>query len=820
MVAILTATASMDGSSQTRTHAPATNQIATPNTMGLSQTQQLSARQDPVFIENKGQWNQQAKFLLRGVGLDLWITDHGVVYDLYHIDRSSRHETLTPFDRIINRMETSCADQSLHSSISLHFLGADPAAAASAGQHAPGYHNYFIGNDSLRWVRDVPLYHQTHITNLYPGIDAVFYLDNAQPRYDLIVAAGADPARIRMGLEGAGTVYVDGDGSLVMGTPLGEIRQRGLLAYQIYNGKRRRVRCRFRVENDGSVGFDIGHYDQRRSLVIDPMVIRYSTLIGGLNDDIAHGIAVDSSGNAYIAGRTSSPDFPTVHAMQPSRAGAMQAFITKLTDSGTFAYSTYLGGSGSDEGYGLVIDHIGNIIILGDGTSTDFPILNAAQPALKGKSDVFVAKLDHAGALVYATYLGGEGSELGHGIATDSSGAAYITGLTGSLTFPTLHALQGHLAGYDDVFVTKLTANGTLVYSTYLGGSRDDAGYCIAADGQGNAYISGVTVSENFPLRFPAQSKYGGVIFDAFVTKITSDGSLAYSTYLGGSDDDVGFGITTDSKGNAYVTGTTKSTNFPTLNPKQPQFGGGVYEAFLTRLTPQGKIAYSSYLGGAGVDAGEAIVMVGSDHIDLVGSTTSVDFPTLNPFQLSKSGGYDAFILRMTTDGLLTHSTYLGGSNNDFPYGIAVDKRGDAYIVCETSSKDLPMVNAVQPSFGGGNYDVFIVKLAFDGNADVSPGNGAILADTDPTMLQLNPVTPNPATGDIHVTFMLPHAMAIAIEVYASDAQRAMAPIDEATMDAGIQSKNISVAGLPIGTYTLRLIGEGISRMQRFVVMR
>jgi hypothetical protein len=327
----------------------------------------------------------------------------------------------------------------------------------------------------------------------------------------------------------------------------------------------------------------------------------YSTYLGGSAFDIGRGIAVDTSGNAYVIGLGHSSDFPiTPDAFQTTFKGLIDAFVTKLNPAGSaLVYSTYLGGSGQDLGNGIVIDTSGNAYITGSTDSTDFPTtLGAFQTSLKAFTDAFVTKLNSAGsALVYSTYLGGNSADNGNGIAIDTSGNSYVTGFTQSTDFPTTpSAFQTSLKGIIDAFVTKLNPAGSaLVYSTYLGGSNQDNGLGIAVDTSGNAYVAGLTNSTDFPTTPGAlQTTFKGIA-DAFVTRLNPAGSaLVYSTYLGSSEQDDGFGIAADTSGNAYVTGLTFSTDFPTTPGTLQTSLKGVGDAFVTKLQtfPNGPLTF------------------------------------------------------------------------------------------------------------------------------------------------------------------------------------------------------------------------------------
>ena len=388
----------------------------------------------------------------------------------------------------------------------------------------------------------------------------------------------------------------------------------------------------------------------------------YSTYLGGTSDDCATGIAVDGSGNAYITGYTTSRDFPTQNPYQGSFAGGGywgygDVFITKLSASGSaLVYSTYLGGTSDDCATGIAVDGTGNAYVTGGTVSGDFPTQNPYQGSFAGGGsygygDAFITKLSASGsALVYSTFVGGSSDDGAGGIAVDTSGNAYVTGYTKSKDFPTQNPYQGTFASlYDgDAFIVKLSASGSaLVYSTFLGGFDGDGGSGIAVDGSGNAYVAGWTRSGDFPTQNPYQGTKAGPT-DVFIAKLSASGSaLVYSTFVGGSSDDYVSGIAVDTSGNAYVTGTTKSSDFPSQNPYQGIYSGGYYDAFITKLSASGSaLVYSTYLGGNDWDHGEGIAIDGSGNAYVTGYTTSSNFPTKNPYQGICAGGYDAFVAK------------------------------------------------------------------------------------------------------------------------------------------------------------------------------
>jgi hypothetical protein len=465
--------------------------------------------------------------------------------------------------------------------------------------------------------------------------------------------------------------------------------------------------------------------------------------LGGSLDDVGLGIAVDSAGNAYVTGSTQSTDFPTANSIQPTNHGGYDVFVTKLNaDGSALVYSTYLGGSGDDYGSNIAVDANGNAYVTGYTTSTNFPKANAIQSGNHGGTDAFVTKISATGsALVYSTYLGGSLDDVGLGIAVDSVGNAYVTGNTQSTDFPTANAFQptnhggssfdGTASG--DAFVTKINASGTLlVYSTYLGGTGEDYGRGIAVDSAGSAYVTGFTGSTDFPIANAIQPmSHGGQYYtrDAFVTKMNAAGSaLVYSTYLGGSWDDYGNRIAVDPTGNAYVTGQTPSLDFPTANAIQSTSHGS-WEAFVTKINADGNaFVYSTFLGGSGSDGGEGIAADAAGNAYIAGHTDSADFPVANAIQSDNHGKLDAFVTKVNPDGsAFVYSTYLGGSGDDQGYDIAVDSAGSAYVTGYSVSNNFPTTAlAFQPlrkvikKYSTAS-DTFVAKIALQTFVSVSP---------------------------------------------------------------------------------------------------
>ncbi|MCU1265633.1 MAG: putative secreted protein [Acidobacteria bacterium] len=687
------------------------------------------------FEANRGQTDKSVNFLTRGAGYTLFLKAAEATLQLQNSDCGSLNEATADSKNSQSeirkpnsaRPHSPICDQ--QSALRLQFVDANAKARAEGLDQLHGSVNYFVGNDPAGWRTDIPTFSRVRYEGVYPGIDLVYYGNQRQLEYDLVVAPGGDPHAVKMRFAGAGKVTVGTKGDLLLAVGKTTMRQPRPVIYQEVSGARRTIAGNYTITADGEVGFAIGEYDTDRPLVIDPTLV-YSSYLGGGGTDEARDIKTDSAGNAYICGNTSSVNFPVANAFQGTFGGgnffgARDAFVTKINASGTaLIYSTYLGGGGDDKCGRLAVDAAGNVYLSGETTSLNFPTANAFQSTYGGgASDGFVTKLNASGsALFYSTYLGGSLFDAAHGIDVDSTGKAYVTGRTTSANFPVVNAVQGTFSGgaNADAFVTKFSANGLgLVYSTYLGGSGGtgfDAGLGIAVDSIGNAYVTGETSSTNFPLVNPIQNTFGGGFpdGDAFITKINAAGTaFIFSTYLGGGDNDVAQAIAVDANGNCYLTGSTASTNFPTVNPFQSFYGGGG-DAFVSKINTSGTaLIFSSYLGGISNDVGNDIALDSAAHAYVTGGTVSTNFPLLNPVQGTYGGGTaDAFLSKFNVAGTgLIYSTYLGGSNSDSANGVAADAAGSAYVAGITASTNFPTLNPFQGTKAVAE-DAFVTKVS------------------------------------------------------------------------------------------------------------
>jgi hypothetical protein len=512
-----------------------------------------------VFEANQGQTDPQVKFVSRGAGYNLFLTNTEAVLTLH---RASRRE---PNARIAQDRTQEDKSAVLH----MKLAGTNVQATEVSGKdELPSKSNYFIGNDPKKWRTNVRQYARVRYANLYPGVDLVYYGNQRELEYDFVLQPGANPGAIRLRIEGASEVRLD-RGDLVLSSPAGDVRLRRPYTYQEVNGTKRKIRSRYVITSKKEVGFHLASYDRGRPLIIDP-VLAYSTYLGGIKNDDALDIAVDAAGNAYVTGGTSSADFPTTNAFQPAfGGGASDAFVSKINaDGSALVYSTYLGGSSNfDIGQSIAVDAAGSVYLTGATGAPDFPTVNPIQATNHGARDAFVTKISPDGStLVYSTYLGGGGDDYGWGIAVDSAGNAHVTGDTPSRDFPVLHALQPtfHEGANFNSFISEINAAGSaLIYSTYWGGSGGEGGSRVAVDSARNTYVGGYTFSPDFFTVNAIQPTYAGNV-DAYLTKLSADGqTVIYSTFLGGSGFEYGWDVAVDSAGNAYLTGFTGPRTFP-----------------------------------------------------------------------------------------------------------------------------------------------------------------------------------------------------------------------------------------------------------------
>ncbi len=607
------------------------------------------------------------------------------------------------------------------------FLGANKQPRLSALEPTENRVNYFIGNDRAKWKTNIPSSRAVLYEDLYPGIDLKVYGVESRVEYDWIIKPGARVEDIRFEYQDVSDSRIDERGDLVVETIFGQLSHHKPISYQWIGVRKVEVLSEFKEVGKNIYGFKVGGYDHAHALTIDPILI-YSTYLGGSGDDFATDIAVDKTAAAYVVGYTTSADFPLKGSFQNKNKGNPDVFVAKFAPSGNaLVYSTFLGGSSIDEAYGIAVDSSGAAYVTGETWSSDFPLQNPLMSIFIGCcTDVFVTKISPAGnALAYSSYLnafpGAEGLnywDRGRDIAVDSSGAAYVTGWTNSTNFPLVNPFQSTAScGVWNGFVTKFTpAGNALVYSTYLGGTLHDGCWGIAVDSAGSAYVTGWTDSPDFPLQNPYQKKLAGEA-DAYVAKFSPTGNaLIYSTYLGGSSMEWPYSIAVDGLGAAYIIGETYSDDFPVKNAFQKARAGNL-DLFITKLAPSGLTpVFSTYFGGSYWEEAGDIAVDNNGNVYVTGETGSINFPFQNPYQKITMNG-DAFVTKfMPAGNVLAYSMCLGGYERDKGTGVAVDSRGAVYVAGWTHSSDFPLRGPYQ-KLPKGSWDSFLAKLDFSSPA-------------------------------------------------------------------------------------------------------
>jgi uncharacterized repeat protein (TIGR01451 family) len=702
--------------------APVNDRAAVP--AAKNRLAELAAKMPLRFEENIGQVKEaDVRFFARGPGYRLFL---GIAEMVFSLDGEK------PAAEVVR----------------LRLKGGSERPVLVGIEPLPTKINYLRGNDPRAWHTGVASYGGVRYENVYPGTDVVFSGNDRRVEQSFFLEAGAEPRRIRWIYEGISAAAIGEGGELILRTREGELTADRPIAYQVVDGQRQPVECRYELlagdAGAPEVGFALGAYDRTLPLVIDP-TFSNSTFLGGSNGDVGGAVGVDAAGNVYVAGATGSTDFPgtiSPGGVQAANGGSIDGFVAKIDPTGTvLLYSTYLGGSDLDSITGMAVDAAGNVYLTGFTRSTDFPGVTAGSlqgSHAGGLGDAFVAKLNPSGAaLLYSTYLGGSGNDVGSAIAFDVSADAYVLGHTDSTDFPgvTGGSPQPNHGGNLDGFVAKIDATaGAIVYATYLGGSGQDSGANIAVDPSGNAVIAGDTASSNFPGVTAASLKSSLTgPRDGFVAKLSPAGTaFVYSTYIGGSDDDTATDVTVDATGAAYVTGFTASADLTgvTAGSLQPDNPGG-YAAFVTKINATGTaVAYSTYLGGGGT-LGNGIALDPATNAYVTGRAGN-DFPIVNAVTLQEEpeGAADGFVAKVSAAGdALLFSTYFGGEDFDAGLAVAVDgAQGIAYVTGQTTSTQLPGItqDSIQQSNGGSfTDDAFLIRieptatLAIEKEADV-----------------------------------------------------------------------------------------------------
>jgi hypothetical protein len=700
-----------------------------------------------AFEANRGQVDPQAKFLSRGKGYTAYLTAGGMVLSL-------RPAKPLPAANITASKNISGKPQSTTLQFSLVGAAKNPAVVGEAP--LPGSVNYFLGKDPTKWRTHVPTYAKVRFKNVYPGVDLIYYGNNRQLEYDFAVSPGADPSQIQFNISGANQVELDAQGNLVLQTANGDLHFQTPVIYQETKNLRAPIKGSYVLNDATHIGFRVAQYDPNKPLVIDPVLV-YSTYLGGSGDDEPAGIAVDTVGNIYVAGYTDSTDFPLA-TLGSIPAGTDHVFVAKLDPTGSsLIYADYIGGSGEDYGLGLVLDSSNEVYVTGNTSSGDFPVVNPYQGTYPGGANAFLTKISSDGSsLLYSTYLGGNGSDSPAGVAIDISNEVLVAGSTTSTNFPVASAYQSTVSANEGGvfgtygFLTKFSADGSyLVYSTYLAGNSNTSFSCgnstcwpspssaingITLDGSGNAYVGGITNTLNFPTSESAYQATNSTTQDSvvgFVSKFSGAGALGYSTYFYESSGNLTNvnAIAVDSAGSAYVSGIAYSDGtFPITSTSicDPNADNCSY-AFVTKFDPAGStLLYSTFLGPNNFANPQTIALDANNDAYVLSSTYGSSFNTVNAIEPYTDG---SDLLLVEIDPLAStqlFATYLGGSGQEYPAGIALDSSQNIYIAASTDSTDFPVTTGALQNIEGGGTDGLVLKIGPSAAAAVATAPGQL----------------------------------------------------------------------------------------------
>jgi len=747
-----------------------------PNVTGsVPQTAVLSKQTDPEikknvlnkmkkirlpFIENRGQLDKHVAYYIKAQGGDIYLTHSGEMvfaftrnfpadapgYD--KIAGTNSEQLAKPHGKFAER---DVKRQRIVFKISPDGVTTEKKDISVSGRHkARTVINCFKGKRK-DWLRAIPTYNEVVFDGLFQGTRVIYKAGPGMVEDVYELAPGADPSRIRFKVEGAQSLRVDKNGALQINTAAGEFTVHALKTFQDINGQQVKVASRFIVD-ELRFGIQIDAYNPLYALIIDPQFV-YGTFLGGPGSadgsDQGYAIAVDTTGNAYIVGATSASNYPTTTGVYSNSHSGLYGWsladhsydillsVIKPGGNGVedMLYSTFIGGSKDDRGYGVVVE-AGKVYITGATQSADFPTTTDAYDLSLNSAyvqDAFLCVLEPAGNgaadMLYSTFLGGYSSDYGYGIAVEA-GKAYVTGYTGSTDYPTTaNAYVTSFNGAYDTFLSVIDPAGNgaadMLYSTYMGSGGDDKGYGIAVE-TGKAYITGYTNSFDFPTTVGAyETSYNGTT-DLFLSVINPAGNgtadLLYSTFLGGTSDDECYALAIES-GKVYLTGYTVSSDFPTTVGAYATSHNGYDDAFLCVIDPAGNgsadLLYSTFLGGTYKQMGRAVA-VNSGKAYVTGFTWS-NFPTTaNAYNTSHNGGaVDAFlsIIHPAGNGAadLLYSTFLGGSSEDKGNGVAVSS-GKVYVTGFTS-RDFPTTTGAYDTSNSGDSDAFLAVIDPAGNS-------------------------------------------------------------------------------------------------------
>ncbi len=706
------------------------------------------------FEENFGQIRdfegnpvEEILFFTKNDRIGIFIGQKGVSYVIYNLEKTSIENEVAgmPFQAPEN--------------VLIHFARIDIELINSNidkskviyEEELPGYTNYYLAHcpEGILFVKS---YKKIRIKDVYPGIDWIWKYEGNYLHHEFEIKPYADINKIRMKIKYCDYEIKENGKKVVFQTPIGSIEDGKISAYE----NKKYVDVSYKTDENGVIYFDVKNYSKKNTLLIDPpLSLLWATYYGGNTLDYAHSISSDPFGNIFLTGYTYSTNFPTYYPgggayYEDTNQGECDLFILKFDNSGVRKWATYYGGTDWDYGYSITTDGSGNIFITGYTISRNFPLRDPGGGAYfqqhAGSFDVFILKFNNLGLRKWATYYGGRSYDQAYCITADSFGNIFLTGRTASVNFPLYNPgggayYQWTIGGNYDAFILKFDTSGVIKWGTYYGGIDWDEGWCIKADKMGNVFVTGRTYSLNFPTHNPGGGAYyqginmGG--HDLFILKFNNSGVRKWATYYGGEDWDWGISITIDAMDNLFITGNTNSIYFPTYDP-----GGGAYyqgtlakgpDLFILKFDNSGIRKWATYYGGDNFDECYSITHDLMNNIFLTGYTKSINFPVYNPgggaYYQEYKGGIDVFILKFDNTGIRKWATYYGGDTLDIGYSITTDTSGNIFLTGYTFSNDLPTYNPGGGTYYqgviAGGYDLFILK--FESSINIREDNELFL---------------------------------------------------------------------------------------------
>ena len=597
--------------------------------------------------------------------------------------------------------------ENVYAEIAVTFDGANTSQAEGRGR-SDAVFNYYSGPDASGWREGVSAWEAVVYADVYDGVDLMTYGRRDGLKYEFRIDPWTDYRQIQITYTGADALTLDDAGRLHVTTSVGEIVEDAPIIYQDIAGERVSVTGQFRKVDADTVTFVLtGAYDPRALLVIDPD-LNWSSYLGGSNDDIGHDVAVDGGGNAIVTGQTDGGGFPTTGGFDTTYNTDTDAFVTKVSNAGALLWSSYLGGDGWEAGEGVDTDPSGNVIVVGKTLSSDFPIPGAFDTTYAGGYEGFVTKIAaDGGSILWSSYLGGNAGDACNEVFVTSVGDMVVAGSTFSTDFDTTNGYDTDYNGSGDGFAARITSDGTYVWGTYLGGDAQDEAQGITLDPSGNVIVTGWTQSADFPHGDGGPETFIGS-YDVFVTKLTNACGWVWGDIIGGAGHDEAHGVATDAAGNLFVTGQCQS-GFPTTpGAYDTTYSGG--DAFVLKLTSAGIVDWSTYLGGSAGETAYGLAVDGFGNVLVTGQTNSTDFDTTNGFDTTYNSDQDAFVTVFDNDGARLWSSYLGGSADDHGYGIDVNSAAAAVLVGKTESSNFPNDSGFDTALGG-TWDAFVTSV-------------------------------------------------------------------------------------------------------------